>query len=141
VIFIDTGAFIARSIARDAHHRAATEAWREISTTKERCCTSSFVLDETLTLLGRRAGYGFAAREGQRLYASTQLVILRPEQKDEEKALQLFRKSADQKVSFTDCVSFVLMRGQRIRRAFSFDQHFRAAGFDVWPEEGRMSEV
>jgi predicted nucleic acid-binding protein len=47
--------------------------------------------------------------------------------------VELFRKFADQKVSFTDCVSFVLMRKQRLTRAFSFDRHYEQAGFEIWP--------
>jgi hypothetical protein len=27
----------------------------------------------------------------------------------------------------------VLMKGEQIRRAFSFDRHFRAAGFELFP--------
>ena len=37
-------------------------------------------------------------------------MILRPEADDELEALNLFRKLSDQRVSFTDCVSFALMR-------------------------------
>lgn len=133
MIFIDTGAFLARSLARDAYHSVARRGWDEIAATGERCLTSNFVLDETLTLLGRRAGYRFAAEEGRRLYASKQLEILRPQEEDEAKALRLFTKYADQRVSFTDCVSFVLMKREKIRRVFGFDQHFRSAGFRVWP--------
>jgi predicted nucleic acid-binding protein len=36
-------------------------------------------------------------------------------------------------VSFTDCLAFALMRRDGIRKAFSFDRHFVAAGFELWP--------
>jgi predicted nucleic acid-binding protein len=42
------------------------------------------------------------------------------------------RKYSDQAISFTDCVSFVLMRREGIKRAFSFDKHFRYAGFTLF---------
>jgi hypothetical protein len=91
------------------------------------------VLDETITLLARRATYQFAAQRARNLYESTSLLILRPEDDDELAALEFFQKYADQNVSFTDCVSFVLMRKQDIKCAFTFDRHFRIAGFDVEP--------
>jgi predicted nucleic acid-binding protein len=65
---------------------------------------------------------------------STALEILRPAREDEMAALDLFEKFADQEVSFTDCISFVLMRKHQIKRVFSFDRHFRHVGFILWPE-------
>jgi hypothetical protein len=50
---------------------------------------------------------------------------------DELKAIRLFRKFADQRVSFTDCVSFTLMKRNKLTIAFTFDAHFRLAGFDI----------
>lgn len=67
--------------------------------------------------------------------ASNTLDILRPSREDELEALSLFEKFADQEVSFTDCISFVLMQRQQIKRVFSFDRHFQYAGFTLWPEE------
>ena len=46
----------------------------------------------------------------------------------------MFAKFADQQVSFTDCVSFVLMRRNRLERAFTFDRHFASAGFEITPK-------
>ena len=134
MIFVDTGAFIARYIRQDSHHRRARRAWSEIERSRSRCFTSNFVLDETFTLLGRRASYSFAADRARSLLHSGALTILRPDADDEEKAIDVFGKFADQQVSFTDCVSFVLMRRNRLERAFTFDRHFASAGFEVMPK-------
>ena len=133
MIFIDTSAFIARYIARDDYHATATKAWKKLPTVGRRHYTSNFVLDETVTLLGRWSDYAFAAERARQLYSSNVLDILRPSHEDELDAVALFEKYADQAVSFTDCVSFVLMRKQRLKRAFAFDRHFRLAGFQTWP--------
>ncbi len=133
MIFIDTGAFLARYIERDQYHDAATEHWRTLQNDRRRCFTSNFVLDETITLLARRSTYEFAAERARNLFESTSLSILRPDENDELAALEWFQKYADQSVSFTDCVSFVLMEKQDIKCAFSFDRHFTIAGFDVEP--------
>jgi len=134
VIFVDTGAFIARYIRRDGHHQTARKTWAQIERSRKRCFTSNFVLDETFTLLGRRASYAFAADRARALLRSTSLTVLRPDVEDEEKAVEVFAKFADQNVSFTDCVSFVLMRRQRLEVAFTFDRHFDRAGFEVLPK-------
>jgi predicted nucleic acid-binding protein len=39
---------------------------------------------------------------------------------------------ADQQVSYTDCISFRLMRDHRIDTVFTFDRHFELAGFRRW---------
>ena len=127
--FIDTGAFLARYVAADQHHRAARTIWRRLGRTKQRLATSNLVLDELFTLLGRRAGYGFAAERARRIYGSGRLDILRPTVDDELAALELFERYADQHASFTDCVSFALMKRHRLRRVFTFDRQFGLAGF------------
>jgi len=133
VIFIDTGAFLARYIERDQYHKAAIEHWRRLQSARRQCFTSNFVIDETITLLGRRATYEFAAERARNFYESASLSILRPDEDDELAAVELLKKYADQGVSLTDCVSFVLMQKHDITCAFSFDRHFAIAGFDVEP--------
>ncbi len=133
MIFVDTGPFLARHVAKDQFHSKAIRCWKAAAKGGEALFTSSFVLDETFTLLARRTSYAFAADRAEAILASRVLMILRPDLRDEASALPLFRKLADQEVSFTDCISFVLMRRHRISRAFTFDRHFVAAGFTVWP--------
>ena len=133
MIFLDTGAFLARYMSHDQFHEQALALWDAIGKKRDLCFTSNFVLDETFTLLGRRAGYGFAAERASNIYASRTLKILRPTREDELKAIEFFEKYSDQGVSFTDCVSFVLMRRKKIKRVFSFDNHFQLAGFILCP--------
>jgi len=133
VIFVDTGAFIGRYIAKDEHHSVSTSSWSVLEKSKERLFTSNFVLDETFTLLGRRAGYAFAAARARAILSSSAITILRPAKYDEIEAVKLFEKYADQSVSYTDCISFVLMSSNKIERAFTFDSHFGMAGFTIIP--------
>ena len=95
--------------------------------------TSIHVLDETITLLGRWAGHAFAAQRARAVFASRSLRILRPSEDDEIQALADFERFADQQVSYTDALSFVLMRRLGLREAFAFDRHFLLAGFTLWP--------
>ena len=132
MIFIDTGAFVARYLTRDQYHAAAVEGWRRLE--PHRIVTTSHVLDEALTLLGRRAGNAFAAGRARRFLTSDRLGVVRPELDDELSAVELFESFADQRVSFTDAVSFAVMRRLSIDRAFTFDRHFALAGFELWPE-------
>ena len=129
--FIDSGAFIARFIQKDQHHRQAAELWELLRQKDANCVTSNFVLDETFTLLGRRAGYEFAHERALNLYASQALTIMRPDLNDEIIGLNYFKKYADQSVSFTDCISFALMDRIKTKRVFTFDKHFQWAGYQL----------
>jgi predicted nucleic acid-binding protein len=133
LIFIDTGAFVGRYFPRDQHHPAAVRTWNALARDREPFITSNFILDEAFTLLARRAGYSFAADKARRIYSSNTILILRPSEDHELMALDLLEKYADQEVNFTDCVSFALMKSHEIRKVFTFDRHFRLAGFEVSP--------
>lgn len=132
MIFIDTGALIARYLQQDQHHDSAIKKWEKIRISDEKCFTSNFVLDELFTLLARWTDYAFAAEKAHIIYASAAFKILRPDQVIEEQAIELFLKFADQKMSFTDCISFALMKQHKIKKAFSFDRHFTSAGFSLY---------
>ena len=134
MIYIDTGAFLARHLSKDQYHHQANTFWDVIRNNSEKCVTSNFVLDETFTLLGRRAGYSFAAQRAKNIYASESLDILRPSREDELEAIGFFEKYSDHRLSFTDCVSFILMKLNKIKRVFTFDHHFHLAGFQIYPK-------
>ena len=133
MIYIDTGAFLARYLAKDQYHDLAATFWEELKTRNEGLVTSNFVLDETATLLGRRAGHLFASERLKVVYASRILQIWRPDHNDELRAIDWFAKFSAQEISFTDCISFVLMKQGQIQRVFSFDRHFDTAGFKRLP--------
>ena len=79
-----------------------------------------------------RIGYRYTIENIADIYRSPTLTILPSTRADELAALQWMHKFADQDVSFTDCVSFALMRRNRIRTAFTFDRHFLLAGFRIF---------
>lgn len=95
--------------------------------------SSEHVLDETLTLLARRESYRYAAVAGDELLSSRIVHWLDATPAEWRMALRFMRKYADQSVSFTDCLSFALMKRENIRYVFGFDRHFAAAGFQLWP--------
>ena len=132
MIYVDTGAFLARYITNDQYHKEALRLWGKLGKSGKKCATSSGVIFETLTLMARRAGYTFAAERARNIYSSEIVTILRSAQDDEWAAIGLFEKYADQEMSFIDCTSFALMRKAGIEQAFTFDRHFELAGFRLW---------
>ena len=128
MIFVDTGAFLALYSARDQYHPQASKIFPSLS---RPFSTSNHVIDELATLLGRITGYRYAADRIGDLYASDSIDVLSSTRDDEVAAVRWMRKYADKEISFTDCVSFAIMRRMGMRRAFTFDRHFRDAGFQI----------
>jgi len=126
--FADTGAFLAKLHRNDLHNREAIRLW---PTLNRPVLTSNLVVAELAKLLAQRLGYIFAADRIADLYASPTIHVVASTREDEIEALAWIRRFADQRVSFTDCVSFAIMHRRKIRTAFTFDRHFRLAGFQT----------
>ncbi|MFB3894198.1 MAG: type II toxin-antitoxin system VapC family toxin [Phycisphaerae bacterium] len=133
MIFIDSSAFIGVYMPRDQCHPRALAFWDEIAHRREPLFTSNLVLAETITYVAKHANCEYAVRKARSLIASERLTILRPGSDDDARALEILTRMTDQSLSFTDCVSFALMRKNEIKAAFAFDEHFERAGFTMLP--------
>jgi uncharacterized protein len=131
-LFVDTGAFVAKEITGDQFHTVARDSWNEVERRGLRLVSSEHVFDESATLIARRSNYAFAAEWGRDALESG-IEWLRAGEEDWSSALILMRKFADQGVSFTDCLSAVLMKRAGLKRVFGFDRHFKSMGFQIWP--------
>lgn len=123
---------MAKEIAADQHHEQAVEFWNRIQVEEPVIYSSEHILDETATLLARRTSYAWSAEWGRDVLGAG-VHLLATEEGDLLEAFALMKKFADQAVSFTDCISFVLMKKEGLRDVFGFDRHFASAGFRVWP--------
>ncbi len=128
-VFVDTAGFLALWDAGDAHHRRAVELQEELALRNRRFLTTEYVVDETVTLLLVRHSHAAAADFLQTIERSEALRLEWIDPARFHAASVWFRKHSDKEWSFTDCVSFVVMRELRIRDAFTTDHHFRQAGF------------
>ena len=133
MIFVDTGALVGRVLPRDQHHRASRTGWEMLENVPVRLHASEHVLDEAVSLLTRQAGADYAVRWAREHFASREIEWHNTTREDWHEALRWLDKFADQNLSFTDCVSFALMRREGIQQVFGFDHHFERAGFDLWP--------
>ena len=126
---MDTAGFLALWDSSDEHHSAALRLQRELASKRRRFLTTDYILDETATLLLSRHSHAAAS---DFLETSRQSEALRLEWVDPERffeAVSWFERHADKEWSFTDCVSFVVMRELNISAAFTTDHHFVQAGF------------
>ena len=69
----------------------------------------------------------------QNIAASPQVIKINSDSSLEVTVEEILRNYQDQSFSYTDAVSFAVMKQYEISEAFSFDQHFRTSGFTMIP--------
>ena len=128
-IFVDTGAWYAIQVADDEWHQDAAGTLRALLARPTALVTSNHVIGETYTLLRIACGHAAAMRFLDQLEETKRLERAFVDRPLEVRAYRLLRQYTDQDFSFVDACSFAVMRAERIRHAFAFDQHFATAGF------------
>ena len=128
-VYMDSSGFLALWDANDSYHSAACRLQQQLAKKRRRFLTSDYVLDETTTLLLVRHSHE-AAADFLRAVLSSQAIKVEWVGTDRfRRAADFFQQHTDKQWSFTDCVSFIVMRELSIRDAFTTDQHFKQAGF------------
>jgi uncharacterized protein len=130
-IFVDAGAWFALADRNDANHRKAAGIYPSLLTTYNRLVTSNLVIAEAYVLILNELGHPAAFDFLERIKTSPRIVRIYSTEGLEAEAEGLLRKYSDQDFSYTDAVSFVIMKRQKMRKAFAFDRHFQAAGFSL----------
>jgi len=128
-LFIDSGGFYALVAPANQAHGRAVKFMEEASRTRQRMLTTDYVLDETATLLCARGLSKLLAQFFRLTEESHALTIEWVSPNRFSAARKFMLKHLDQKFSFTDCVSFIVMKELRLTDALATDDHFRIAGF------------
>ena len=125
MIFVDSGAIIARLYARDPFHEEAVAGFEKLERSDEGAFTTPLCIAESLGVLARATNdFRRTAHRGLDIMGWT-LEVVRPTAVEERHALLLMESYADEQVGYVDCVSFVVMDARGSRTAFTFDaEHF-----------------
>ncbi len=129
---IDTGALLALANPRDQYHSLAVATAREFVKRGGRWVGTILVLAELHGHLLRWRGPAVARqlieavrRDPAYDWREVDLDLL------DAAMSEWLERFGDQRFSLTDAVTFALMRRERIKTAFAFDQDFRTAGFTL----------
>ena len=128
-IFVDTSAWIALVDKDDSHHKEAASSYPSLLKNHRNLITSNFVIAETYIIILNELGHKLAIDFLEKLKASPRILKIYSNEDIEAEAEPILVKYSDQDFSYTDAVSFVIMKRQKIRKAFSFDKHIVIAGF------------
>ena len=126
-VFVDTSYFIALMQASDQWHAAAVAA----DNPDLNLITSNEVVNETISLLRARNFLSLALDFLREIRLGSEIYIVYVDAAIQSAAWDLFAKFAGAGASAVDCTSFAMMQRLGVKSAFTFDRHFRTAGFQI----------
>jgi predicted nucleic acid-binding protein len=130
-LFVDSWGWLVLAREEDPAHAAAASIRNECKTPGS-VVTTDYVLDETFTLLFKRASFSQALNFGVGVLKSAEIGSLKIERitPDRFQAAWRLRLRYHDKplISFTDLTSFVIMRELGITDVLTADTHFAKVG-------------
>ena len=125
-VFIDTGVFVALRNADDEYHVRSKELMkRALKGEFGRILTSDYVIDEAVTTaLVRTRRHDLAVDVGKYIIDSPRIMKLWTTKDTFDMAWGKFKTFKDKPMSFSDCISLVLMEKNGIKQIISFDSGF-----------------
>ena len=128
-VFADTVGLIALWDRSDQWHASAEAVFSELVLEKAELVTTSCILLECGNSAARRP-YRI---EVDRLRSALQEggYLIHPSDEDWRLGWEAYNRGGSDDAGIVDHLSFQVMRRLGIRRAFTNDRHFRAAGFEV----------
>ena len=129
-LFIDTGGFYALMVEGSLEHSEAKKIFVNAGRIRRPLVTTDYVIQETATLLMARGQSRLIQPFFERTDTSTSLTAYWITPERFTAAREFMARYAEHPFSFTDCVSFVLMRELELTDALATDSHFRIAGFN-----------
>ncbi|MFH0774617.1 MAG: PIN domain-containing protein [bacterium] len=136
-ILVDTWAWCALANKKDTHHEIAAKIDEILVEQGYKYVTTNFILCETYTLIRNNTTHKIAVEFGEGIQISKkagliEVIHITPE--IEKEGWKIFKKYDDKKFSFTDCITFAIMKWQKLTEAFTNDFHFVQFGFAKRPE-------
>lgn len=131
-IFVDTSAFYALMDRSDGNYKKAADMWASLLEKNLYLYTSNYVIVETLALLQSRLGFEAANLWYRDVLGLAEILWI--DGSIHNLAYELWLSLGRRKLSFVDCVSFVIMRHHKVEKVFGFDKHFEEQGFEIVSE-------
>jgi len=131
-LLVDSGGWIALRSRRDQHHADADRLFQAAIVAGIPLLTTNLVLAEVHRLTLHRAGIQAALRLLDRVDASTHCKVATATAADHAAARAWLDRLAPHPVTYTDAVSFAVMRRAGIGQVLGFDEDFVLAGFKLW---------
>ena len=131
-VFVDSGVWIALVRATDQHHAEADGMVRQAVVARVPLLTTNLIIAEVHRFVLFHMGIRPAAIILDRMHASPALTTEFVTVKHHDRARAWLTQLSDQRITYTDAVSFAVMEAARCTAVMSFDHDFVTAGFRLW---------
>jgi predicted nucleic acid-binding protein len=128
-VFVDTVGLLALWDRADQWHAAAREAFDRLKATQTQLVTTPFILLECGNAAARRPYRVEVNLLRKRMEQRGELIV--PTDDEWQLAWQAYARWDFKGAGIVDQLSFLVMRRLGLSRAFTNDEHFRAAGFET----------
>jgi uncharacterized protein len=116
----DSSAILALLDADDFDHERAVAIAGQIASEKRPSFITNYIEAEAHALLLRKLGRSLA----REWLLTGGLPVIRVRTEEEDRAREIIARHSDKNWSLCDAISFAVLDGREIRRAFTFDRHF-----------------
>ena len=126
-VFLDTSFVVAVINENDAFHQMAAGLENDLKQ-----CSHIWITEAILFEIGNSFSKSNKEQVSKFIhycYQSPRIHVIKPDEELIGQALLLFSQYHDKDWSLTDCLSFVVMKREKISIAYSSDHHFEQAGF------------
>jgi predicted nucleic acid-binding protein len=120
----DSSAILALLDADDADHARAVAIARQIASEARPSFITNYVEVEAHALLVRKLGRVVA----RQWLLTGGLPVVRALPTEEQRAKEILARHTDKDWTLCDAISFAVLDGRQVARAFTFDHHFRQYG-------------
>ena len=125
-VFIDTSVFVAVLVESETDHKKAAKKYLDYRQHRATFLTSDYVLDELFTrLLYYKLDLRKYIEKLKASIARNEITVLHINESLFEKALDIFLKFSDNKISFTDASSYILYKDFNLDEIFTLDGDFK----------------
>lgn len=128
-IFVDTGAWVALADEDDAYHNDVIAIYPGLLKSSRALVTTNLIVAESYVIIRNELGHQAAIRFLEGVNASPRITKVYSTEEIEREAEDVLRRYNDQDFSYSDSISFAVMKRQKIKKALSFDKHFQTMGF------------
>ncbi len=133
-VFVDSGPLRAFVSPKDQFYKDTLQIAKLLTKQNTRLITTDYIISEVFTgLVTDPKGRYYQAQKFDEQILQKKIVDIEWITQDRffQAKSVLLKFSRDKRWSFTDCVSYVIMKELKIKTAFTFDEHFEQMGFTL----------